>query len=406
MTWREDLRRVTVGGRKLVGASFRGVPFFVETSERSGGRRAVVHEFPLRDEPYVEDLGRRARPFRVDGYVVGDDYLTQRDALLAALEDVAGPGELVHPYHGVLRAACINVAVRESRAEGGMATFAIEFVQAPAVPPAPVEVVDEAGQVATRADAAVTSSAAELDERYSAARLPAFALESARLAITRAAAAVGEKLGPVAATAQELAELTSAVALLTAQASSLARQPAEAISGLRSAIVGMVNTLVASPGAVMDALVEAYFADLGTPVDPITSTRERELANQEALIGGIRRMLAIESARLAPLAAYASIDEATAARDQVAELLEEQAAVAGDTAYPAIVDLRSEVLRSVPGGRAFARVVDVTRNIPIPSLLLAYQLYGEVDLEADLVARNGIRHPGFVAGNLKALSDG
>jgi prophage DNA circulation protein len=100
-----------------------------------------------------------------------------------------------------------------------------------------------------------------------------------------------------------------------------------------------------------------------------------------------------------------STDDAMAARDSIAELLDEQAAAAGDTAYPALVDLRSEVLRAVPGASQFARIVTVSRSVPIPSLLLAYQLYGSVDLESDIIARNAIRHPGFVAGDLKVLSD-
>jgi prophage DNA circulation protein len=64
------------------------------------------------------------------------------------------------------------------------------------------------------------------------------------------------------------------------------------------------------------------------------------------------------------------------------------------------------VLRAVPGAQAFAEILTVTRNVAIPSLLLAYQLYGSVDLESDIIARNGTRHPGFVAGDLKVLSDG
>lgn len=406
MTWREDLRRVNVAGRQRVGASFRGVAFYVESAERSGGRRSVVHEFPLRDEPFVEDLGRRARAFRVDGYVLGDDYLTQRDALLAALEDTEGPGELVHPYHGVRRAVCVNVSVRESRADGGIAIFAIEFAEAPAQAPVPTEVVDAAGQVATSADAAVVATDAELVEQYDADGLPAFAIESSEDALTRAVEALEAKLSPVVSSTQELAELTGRVALLTAQASSLARTPAGVVEDFRSVITGLVDTIEAAPGSVMDALLEAYSVDLGAEVTATTSTRARELANQVAMQGALRRVMAIEAARLAPLVPYASIEEATAARDQVGAVLEEQAAAAGDTAYPALVDLRSQVLRAVPGSSAFARVVTVTRNAAVPSLLLAYQLYGAVDLEGDIIARNHVRHPGFIAGDVKVLSDG
>lgn len=406
MTWRENLRRVIhPGGRKLIGGSFRGVSFFVDNAERGGGRRAVVHEFPLRDDPFVEDLGRRARTFRVEAYVVGDDYLTQRNKLLAALEDESGPGELVHPYHGAVRAICINVSVSESRNEGGFARFAIEFQEAPAQAAAPVDVIDSASQVSTSADAALASSKGELVEKYSVSGMPAFALESAERVIAGIADGMAFVLGPVAGTAQALAEFSGRMEILTAQAASLARQPGDAFDAVLAAVAGVAASAANAPGDVMDALIDAYASDTGPAIAPTTSTRERELANQTALAGALKQLLVIEAARQAPLVEYTSIDEALAARDSIAALLDEQAQTAGDTAFPALVSLRSEVLRAVPGGRAFARVTTVTRNVPLPSLLIAYQLYGSVDLEPDIIARNGIRHPGFVAGDLKVLSD-
>jgi prophage DNA circulation protein len=406
VSWREDLRRVSFAGRQLIGASFRGVPFFVDTSERSGGRRTVKHEFPYRDDPFYEDLGRTARTFRVDGYVVGADYLSQRDALMTACEDSEGPGELVHPYHGVKSAICSSMGVSESRLEGGFAKFSLEFCETPAQAPAPTAVVDASDQVSTSADAAITATKAELVASYDSAHLPAFALASAEAAITKAAASLQSKLASVISATQEAATLTGQISLMTAEASSLARQPDAIFTSFHDAITSLRDTLLAAPGAVFDALTSTYGADLGEFVPANTATRARELANQVALTGALRRIVAIEAARLAPLIPYVSIDEAVAARDVVAAQLEEQAGGAGDTAYPALVDLRSQVLSAVPGGQAFASVVTVTRNVPIPSLLLAYQLYGSVDLEADLIARNDVKHPGFVAGDLKVLSNG
>ena len=84
MAWREN----------LVPAAFRGVPFFVERHQsQAAGRRVQVHEYPGRDLPWPEDLGRRTREFEIDGYVVGDDYFAARDALLDAC-DRPGPGGL------------------------------------------------------------------------------------------------------------------------------------------------------------------------------------------------------------------------------------------------------------------------------------------------------------------------
>lgn len=409
MSWRDDLGRVTINGRNLVGASFRGVPFFVEEAERSGGRRAVVHEFPLRDDPYVEDLGRKARTFPVKGYVLGDDYLDQRDALITALENTPGPGELAHPYYGIRRAICTSWSGSDKRDEGGICTISIEFTETPAQAPVPTQVVAPADQVSTAADTSFDASKSELASKYDTTGMPAFSLDSAQTALTKASDALTAKLAPIVSDTQELANLTGQLALLTTEASSLVRTPTSTLDQFHTAITDLVNTAAAVPGDMMDALLDAYdtfVADFGTPVVATTSTRTKELANQTALVNALARAVVIEAARLAPLVPFVSMNDALAARDRIGDALEAQAEAADDTAYPALVDLRSQVLRAVPGSSAFAAVVTVTRPVAIPSLLLAYQLYGAVDLEADIIARNDIRHPGFIFGDVKVLSDG
>lgn len=406
MSWREDLRRVKhPDGRVLIGASFRGVAFFVDEAERSGGRRTVKHEFPFADDPFYEDLGRKARDFHITGYVLGDDYLTQRDTLMAALEDEEGSGELVHPYDGVRNAICDSVSVHTSKADGGIATFTIAFCETPTQAPQPTVVVDGAGQVSTSADAADAATDAEFLEQYDSTGLPAHALASAEAAIAKASAALKDKLASVISATQEAAQLTGQLALITAEASSLVRAPASILSSFRDAITALSSTILNAPVAVYEAMVDTYSVDLGDGVFPTTATRVRELANQTALTSALRRVFAVYAARLAPVVPYVTVEDAIAARDQVTVMLDEQAALASNTAYPAIVDLRSQVLSAVPGGATFASIVTVTRNVPIPSLLLTYQIYGSVDLELDVVARNDIAHPGFIAGDLKVLSN-
>nr|MDM8590005.1 DNA circularization N-terminal domain-containing protein [Escherichia coli] len=48
MTWKD----------RLQDASFRGVPFKVEEESTGTGRRVETHEYPNRDKPYTEDLGK------------------------------------------------------------------------------------------------------------------------------------------------------------------------------------------------------------------------------------------------------------------------------------------------------------------------------------------------------------
>lgn len=406
MTWSGDLHRVTLAdGRYMVGASFRGVPFLVETGDRSGGRRTVTHEFPLRDKPYVDDLGRRARVYSIEGYLVGDDCLRRRDDLLVALEEVAGPGELVHPYHGVRRVICSSLAVRESIADGRMVRFSIEFTEASAQELNPDQVVDYSGRVATSATAALAATQVEFDAGYSVAGLPAFALEGPAAALDALTASLGESLAPIVRSTQELARLDVEIRSLRSRASSLVRQPAVVLGTFQGVLVAVAATVLESPGAVLRAFVAAYSADTGVLPPLTTSTRLLERANQLALVTALQRILAIEAARLAPLATFDSHEEATAVRDEVAALLDEQCETASDEAYPALVQLRADLVRAVPGDAVLARILTIERRVSLPSLLLAYQLYGSVDMEADILARNQIRHPGVIAGTLRVLSD-
>jgi prophage DNA circulation protein len=78
------------------------VPFGVTEEAGSAGRRGRVHEYPFRDTPYAEDLGRRARRYRISAFVLGDDADLQRDQLITACEE-KGAGELVHPTLGTLQ---------------------------------------------------------------------------------------------------------------------------------------------------------------------------------------------------------------------------------------------------------------------------------------------------------------
>ena len=78
---------------KWQNAQFRGARFFVEQGAQMGGRRVALHQYPKRNVPYAEDMGKQANRFSVSGYCIGPDYLDAKDALIEALEK-DGPGML------------------------------------------------------------------------------------------------------------------------------------------------------------------------------------------------------------------------------------------------------------------------------------------------------------------------
>ncbi|HEY2210277.1 MAG TPA: DNA circularization N-terminal domain-containing protein [Bradyrhizobium sp.] len=114
---------------RLLPGSFNGVQFHVDVGARSSGRRIALHEFPKRDTPYAEDMGRRARRFSVTCYVLGPDYTFNRDALIEQFEQ-EGPGLLVHPTFGEQLVAVDQYSITERRERGGVADFEITFVEA------------------------------------------------------------------------------------------------------------------------------------------------------------------------------------------------------------------------------------------------------------------------------------
>jgi hypothetical protein len=121
--------------------SFKGVPFVIDSAANEGGRRIVVHEFPLRDRPSTEDLGRVPQRYRLKAFVIGPDYMSQRDALLAVCQDSDTPGTLIHPYLGELQCRAGILRWAESKDRGGLAAFDLEFVE-DGSPPSPLSVTD------------------------------------------------------------------------------------------------------------------------------------------------------------------------------------------------------------------------------------------------------------------------
>src|SRR4051812_41603019 len=91
---------------RLHRASWRGVPFAMETGQARYGRRKVRHDYPNRDTVWLEDQGVLPREFRLRGFLVsnsaiygGGDVITQI-ARMASAGEAKGPGSLVHPTRG------------------------------------------------------------------------------------------------------------------------------------------------------------------------------------------------------------------------------------------------------------------------------------------------------------------
>jgi len=383
MGWRDQLRPAT----------FRGAAFKVAShSADVAGRRVHTHEYPGRDNPYPEDLGRKTREFSIEAYVIGADYMAARDALIDACAK-AGAGELIHPYLGTLSVACTGCQLRETSDEGRLARFSLSFVDA-GDNSYPVASADTGTAVDIASTDAIAAVEGDFADTFSVDGRPGFVSDGAVDLVGKAANAILSMGGPSASSTSNIA-----AADLTSQAGQLVRTPAT----LAGRITGLVASTAGEAGTGRDrvnALTSlASFGDDIAPIPETTSTRIQQAANQQVTVALVRRTALIEAARSVPNVTFANQREAFDLRDELGGRLDGEMETASDPVYRGLANVRAAMVRDTnaraPG---LAQVVSTTPKATEPCLVTAYRLYGDAGQADEIAARNRLRHPGFVPG--------
>lgn len=394
MTWRDQVAANSVSGARLRG-SFRGAEFLVRGNDLEFGRRAQTHEYPMRDLPYVEDLGRKARRFQIEVFVAGHSYLAERDALISKIEE-PGPGALVHPYYGLLQVSVIDARVRDSSREGGTATFTLTCIE-PGELTFPAATNDTAVKGGAAATAASDAAIAAFAKRFSVGGLPGWAVTAMEAEVantlSRVTAIVGDVAGAVAA------EI---------------RAPYN-MAGL---IVGNMQLIATRAGEPLEALrLYRNLFDLGDiEVSTATATREQYTQSVAALREITQASAVIEACRTASVAQFAASDDALRERDVLLDGLDQRMEatdpVTGEpidgALFSALHALRAATADDLRArGAKLPRVIRYVSPATLPALVVAYQVHGDATRADEIVTRNKVRHPGFVPGGiqLEVLSD-
>jgi hypothetical protein len=426
-------------------ASIRGIACWVEEAELAIGRRVAVHEFPQRDDPYHEDLGRSARQLSLELILVGDDVIERAAQLEAAIE-APGPARLVHPWYGELDVVILTARSRISMREGRVARISITCQRAGAEP-SPIGRVDSGQAVRGAADGlldAVTGlgglDLAGVTGWPVAATLQALTTTRDALSAALRAAGLGRALaaGEVSAWLGVLGQMLPADLVaggrLVMSIVGLARSISGMVPGLgaggRDYAGGSVWTPAAGAAWRAPARVTAeaataapaLLAIAGLDLAPPPASAGTALAVQRAsrasaqLAGMVRIAAAAELARVSSALAWESRDAAWAWREELGDGLsaaaETAAAQRWDGAWQATADVRAAALRDVTVRAApLPRLRRITPAATLPAAVVAYRIDGD-DLAglwgraSDLTARNRVRHPGFVPGGraLEALT--
>jgi prophage DNA circulation protein len=398
MSWKEQLRQAT----------FRGIPFACAAADAELGRRVALHEYPQRDKPFAEDLGRKARKFTLEAFILGAGYMTGRDALIGAIEQ-SGPGRLVHPYLGEMTVTLIESrGPRESSREGGMARFSLTFVESGEAL-YPTAVIATAATVATRADLAAEVLRSEFAADFDAPGAPEYLRSDAERLLKKTLAKLDALRRAIPGVPQVVTAYVAALQTLSATVESLIRTPAD----LAVELYGLIADLALLPDRPRRALAayrQLWDVLRNEPtVTETTPNRARQVANQAALSALVQRAAIVEACRAAAEIDFDSADEATTLRTELSDQLDLEMATAADDSYQALVALRGALVRDLTDrGADLARLTVHTPTQTVPALVLAQQLYDDPARADEIVARNGVRHPGFVPGGraLEVLTHG
>ncbi len=142
--------------KTLLPASFRGVPFWIDGEDLSGGRRLAKHEYAGGETTIVEDLGRATNSFDVTGYLVGDDADLKAKAIQAAC-GLAGAGLLIMPMDGGMMANAEGFRRTRERDKANYIRFDVTFVPSGALPIAALSIGDVSAVVASGISSAASA---------------------------------------------------------------------------------------------------------------------------------------------------------------------------------------------------------------------------------------------------------
>jgi len=435
----------------LLPASFRGVPFAVTESETAGGRRIALHQYPGRDKPWAEDMGRSARRFRFRGFVLDGDVKfaglpveLQRATLVQAIEK-KGSGVLTHPTLGVLKVCVERASISEALDASNRSDIELEFIEQlfpgkdklSTAANSLLGKIQKVASIALKA-AAVIEGVAAIASTLGLNPFRSAATAGARIwqqqidrlagdatALTRLVAQMpgefgrfnaGGNAGVVGVNTSPYSDTTTVGELIPiASAGRVAVQTATA-AFVAAVEIADLSDAQGVPPAIL-AMIDALSGACADPADAIRlmvsiiawSLQSQAMSQAPALSVIIARAAAAALTDAVGQYQPASADDASARIATLGPVLESlalQAADAGeDESFAALLDCRASIVEDLRArGATLPQVRTFTFGAPLPALAIAQNIYGDPGRADQLVTQVAPPHPLFLPPQFQALA--
>lgn len=406
---------------RLLPASFRDVPFFVDSTSVTGGRKATARAIINSDEQIVDDVGQKQRTYSVRGFVaarylksrvpggefgISSDYDEERKYLLEALEK-REPALLVHPIEGNIESlVALSWALDETPREAGIGRITIEFVKqtAKSIPQAKLGQGEEIFGASKKVKFDLSL---DLIENWD---VPAFGFVEL---FFDAVAKVQEVYTQIQAIAKvvtsikdKIGEFSAFVAKAVATVTSIIRAPIALADAIQGAFQSL-NSILPSLAASFKAMTNAFkFGDFDLEFDISTPSGRRRKKNNDLMnnmVQGIALALANEAVVGLEFVTVSDIEEVEA----ILEAQHQKMIASGtlsDVASEALLLMREATFAFLSEAKVTARKVVEDTFVELTPRTLAYALYEDDELTGAIVGLNSVESYGVLGGKLKVLS--
>lgn len=422
--------------KKLYEASFRGVPFHVTKVDLKVGRRTVVHEYPQRDKPYVEDIGRATRRLSFTAFVVGDDYIQQAEKLIGAIE-TEGPGTLIHPHLGEMK-CCLEqastITFTDSSRTASVVLTAVESGELEF----PKSGTDAVSKVLESADALEKSAIQQfcdsldlsLVSEWVDAALSGDLLDKLGIISNADIATIFDKVDEISTLASKGLSLISggpgafATRLMGALGLSRFASSARAWSGIAKQLKNLTKHDKLREGTKALAQANAESTVLSDIQRAVLKNRAAlETLIRQALIAqmvGVSAVVGTKSDQVLPAeddvqtsdslkaTVTKSYDDIVQLRQDLLDVLDEELLMTtSDESYLTLEKARVAVFETLTErAEESGHLLVVVPGEVLPALVHAYDFHDDATRDQEIAIRNGLEHEGFCpADQLKVMDD-
>ena len=439
MTWRNNLQE----------ASFRGIPFYVDTSITGVGRRTEMHVYALsetgrgtkyQDYVWAKDLGAEPDSFSIEGYIIqnslnGYDYFKERDELIKALK-TKGEGKLIHPFFKEPMIVSLDgkaTITEKLSSEGGIAKFVMNFVQfnkpifsqldtdyIGAVDKSVLDTINDAldnftnlmNTAAVWLDTLTTPITQTINKMQTAIAATKGVITST---ISTATGVISNSLNLIDTVLDSPCALINTIKDAGDSVLGLVGMAGEIVTG---GIVGGCSGTTRGDETTLDgssipeqlgvSLTQNYAANADYEVSELDSVPESQTNNLDLVVVSTQTLMLANVIKMAIRVEYSSQEKMeetlTAITDSLDSLLERIGSLGDDIDDPllfqSVANMRSVFVESM-----YAKNTSLTKEVAheVPSgvmstLELAYNQYEDVDRASEIFERNRgvIKHPGFM----------